>query len=206
MANASTDAKLRSFQCNQISNKDLIAEYLNRLESLVDEPFDSYQSISKHVKLRSLLRGLPKDFKIASKAIQMSDKTFAEAVSCLVIKKSTRDDEGENGKPSAARLHTQGELVCKKKREYYKCGRRGQIAEKCKIKLACTYCKEKNRTSNRRQNISKSSGFKEGRGGSTYNELRLKRNTELENKSGRDFAIVTTASALYDNECDQINK
>lgn len=69
MATSSIDAKLLELQNIQTSNKKSSVECVNRLDSRVSELFDTGRSISEEEKLRSLLRGLHKDFSVAAKVI-----------------------------------------------------------------------------------------------------------------------------------------
>lgn len=119
---AAVDAKLTRLRNIQMSNKETVVEYVNPLESLVHELFEAGHTISDLKKRRTLLCDIHNDFAVVEKVIQMSDKSFTDAVSQLNEEESFKKDGESNEIAIPTRHRWYGEMR-RDKRECYKCGK-----------------------------------------------------------------------------------
>lgn len=104
MNSASIDAKLSKLQNIQMTNRAAIVDYVNRLQRLFNELYDTGHTISDMEKCWTLLGGLHKDFAIVEKVGRISDMAFTYAVSQLIVEKSSKD-EAEMSKKAMPAQH-----------------------------------------------------------------------------------------------------
>lgn len=89
-----------------MSNKISIVQLTNKLENYVNDLVDIDHNISKNRKHCSLLRRLHQDLGVAAKVICMSEKSFSEVMSQMVIEESSREEKEVLEKVAAAKFHT----------------------------------------------------------------------------------------------------
>lgn len=82
---AAIDAKLAKLQNIKTLDWESIIEYVNCLDHLVKELQDAGQIIMDLEKRCTLLGGLRDEFSVIGKVIRMSDKSFKDAVSHLIV-------------------------------------------------------------------------------------------------------------------------
>lgn len=139
VAEAAIDAKILKLQNIQMSSKESIVAYTNRLEAPLNELLDAGNTVSRAEKRRALFTKLLKDFNEISRVIRMSDKSFTESVSHLIIEETTKEEEEETERAllSGHQSQFKNGIKC------HKCGRKENLAEHCLKNKKCRHCGRK---------------------------------------------------------------
>lgn len=88
--------------------------------------------------MRPFLRGLQSDHDIVAKLIRMSEQSYTEAVTHLIIEESLREESDKLEKALPTRHFPQSDAR-QNRRSCYNCGRKGPLSRECKVeKIAST--------------------------------------------------------------------
>lgn len=127
VSKASIDALLIQLQNFRMKPDERIMSYVNRLVEIENKLVSIGHRVDNEEKLRALLRGLRSEFGVTAKVVRVTDKTFSEAVSQLVVDEGTIVVDEKStpvGEPTQA-LPVMGKFTC------YHCGRKGHTKDRC---------------------------------------------------------------------------
>lgn len=111
-------------------------------------------------KSRTLLCGLRSDFSVIGKAIRMSDKSFSDVVSHLIVKESSKDETDWHQKTLIANHQIQGSNQSNN-RECYRYDKKEHISYNCISGKQSTYSGKQGHFAKKCWNNPNSASFRE---------------------------------------------